>query len=241
VDAAQWYLQLDQFKLDQILEYRLASARREDQIEKSSLDFLDALADGTPAPGGGSAAAFSASAGAALVAMVARLTIGKKKYISAESQMQIVLKRVESLRSELFQAINLDAAAFESVMEAFRLPKGNDEETVQRKQAIQEATLKASSVPLEVAGKAVEVLELAEQVVAMGNLNAITDGATGAALAKAGLTGAGYNVRINVTSLEDKDAVRSLLNKLVHFETRAQEIEDRISAELKDRGGLSLE
>ncbi len=246
VDAAQWYMQLDQFEPDQILEYRLAAAQAETDISEASKDpsrineFLDALAAGSPTPGSGSAAAFSGAAGAALVAMVSRLTIGKAKYADVEAQMQSTLKQVEKLRADLSAAVQQDAAAFEAVMAAFRLPKDTDEQRAERSRAIQDATLNAAQVPLEVAGMAVDVIEQAVTVVTHGNVNAISDGATGAALARAALNGAGYNVRINALSLKDSDAAGLLIEKLDQLELRAAGLEGIIRTQLVDRGGLSL-
>jgi len=247
VDAAQWYTQLDQFEPQQILEYKLAAAQEEvyeDIGESGSPDFgslLDDLAAGTPTPGGGSAAAYSGAAGAALVAMVARLTIGKKKYVEVKAQMQDVLERAERLRADLTAAVQRDAAAFTAVMDAFRLPKDDEAQKTKRSLAIQTATLGAAQVPLEVAGMAVEVLSLSEQAVARGNLNAISDGASGAALARAALTGAGYNVRINVPGLDDEDSAQAFLAELGEFEKRAAELEAQIRSHMVERGGLTLE
>ena len=241
VEAAQWYLQLDQFEPEQILEKRLGSAQRQAQMLQSAVSFLDELAAGTPAPGGGSAAAYSGAAGAALVAMVARLTIGKKKYAAVEPEMQSILEQAESLRAGLTAAIQQDAAAFTEVMSAFKLPKDTPEQQARRAQIVEAATLEAARVPLEVAGKALEILELAYQVISKGNLNAISDGASGAALARAALSGAGYNVRINVTSLVDHAAGQALLEALRQLERRAGEIEDLIQTEMVNRGGISPE
>lgn len=241
VDAAIWHLQLDQFEPDQILEQRLYAAQQEQgAAQPTSTDFLDQLAAGTAAPGGGSASAYSGAAGAALVAMVARLTIGKKKYIPVEPQMQAILGQAELLRVELTGAIQRDAAAFEAVMAAFKLPKETSEQQEVRARAVEQATLQASRVPLEVAGKSVQVLELAAQVVSLGNLNAISDGATAAALARAALTGAGYNVRINIASLKDRTAAQPLLDELNGLERRASQIEDQVRLELQNRGGMPL-
>jgi glutamate formiminotransferase/formiminotetrahydrofolate cyclodeaminase len=244
VDAAQWYLQLDQFKRDQVLEQRLAATRGQASVQPvensaPSQGFLDALAAATPTPGGGSAAAFSAAAAAALVAMVARLTTGKKKYAAVETQMQIVLERADSLRASTTAASQRDAAAFEALMTAIRLPKEKPEEQADRERAVQSATLQAAQVPLEVAGQSVEVLELAAQVVAAGNLNAISDGATGAALAQAALRGAGYNVRINLSGMKDQLAAQDMLEKLHQLERRAEALEKQVQAELASRGGIS--
>ena len=238
-NAAQWYLQLDDFEPEQILEHRLAAAGTE-QTAQSETTFLDELAAGTPAPGGGSAAAYSGAAGAALVSMVARLTIGKKKYASVEAQMLTLLESAETLRKELTEAIQRDAAAFQGVMAAFKLPKDTPEEQVIRNQAVEAATLTAIQVPLEVAEKAVNVLTLAAQVVGDGNLNAISDGASGAALARAALTSAGYNVRINAASLQNLALGETALRRVRELEEQADGLEAQIRADLAKRGGFSF-
>jgi formiminotetrahydrofolate cyclodeaminase len=126
-------------------------------------------------------------------------------------------------------------------MAAIKLPRDTPELAVERQQALESATLQAAKVPLEVAEKAVEVLELAARVVSTGNLNAISDGASGAALAWAALTGAGYNVRINIASLQDALAGQALLADLRLLEGRAAEIEQEIRSQVEQRGGISLE
>ena len=202
--------------------------------------FLEALAAGTPTPGGGSAAAYSAAAGAALVAMVARLTLGKKKYAAVEDEMRAVEARAEALRASLSKAVQEDAAAFQAVMAAFKLPKQTVAEQQTRAQAIEAATLLAAHVPLEVARMALEVLELASQVVTLGNLNAISDGATGAALASAALTGAGYNVRINLGSLADPGSAAAMQQMLVEIEAAAAREQKSIREQLRSRAGLDI-
>lgn len=242
IDAAQWYLQLDQFEGEQILERRLASAQAElaAKLAQDDYRFLDDLAAGTPAPGGGSAAAYSGAAGAALVAMVARLTIGKKKYAEVENEMQAVLEQAESLRAELTQAIQQDAQAFEAVMAAFKRPKDTPEQQADRQNAIETATMQAAQVPLAVARKALQVLELAVYVVSRGNLNAISDGASAAAMARAALTSAGYNVRINIVSLKEPAQGQALLEALSSLEAQADELEKQIRMQMIARGGLTL-
>jgi glutamate formiminotransferase/formiminotetrahydrofolate cyclodeaminase len=245
MDAAQWYLQLNPFNTNQILEYQLAEAQKAPAAGQvfrtpAMFELLEALAAGTPAPGGGSAAAYSGAAGAALVSMVARLTVGKKKYAEVESQMQTILDRSEILRADLAVAIERDAMAFNRILEAFMLPKDTQEERTVRDNAVEEATLEAIQVPLEVATKAVEVMELAAQAVSQGNPNTISDGATGAALARASLSGAGYNVRINLMNLKDQTASHRFLDELKELENRADAIEAQIHATLIERGGLPL-
>ncbi len=245
VDAAQWYMQLDQFEPAQILETRLKEAQqvmreRTPTPTTTSNDFLDALASNTPAPGGGSASAYSGAAAAALVAMVARLTIGKKKYAQAEEPMKAVLIRVEELRRELTAAIEEDAEAFFAVLEGFMLPKDTTENVRKRAETIESATLKAARVPLRVGRKVVEVMEHAVKVVEIGNLNAISDGATGAALAYAALTGAGYNVRINIAALKDPSPGKAMIEEIEELEDKAAQLQAQVRAALRDRGGISL-
>jgi formiminotetrahydrofolate cyclodeaminase len=155
--------------------------------------------------------------------------------------MSAALEFAERLRMELTAAIEQDAAAFEQVMAAYRLPKDSPEAQAAREQAIETAMLTAARVPLQVAGKAVEVLALATQVVELGNLNAISDGATGGALARAALSGAGYNVRINAASLKDSQSAQEMLAQLLSLEQQAAVHEGRLRSSLVQRGGFSLE
>lgn len=247
-DAAVWYLQLDQFEPEQVLERQLYASllkSSENQAGGSenleSRAFLDALASGESTPGGGSASAYAGAAAAALVSMVARLTIGKKKYSAVEDRMHTILERSEDLRGRLGDAVQQDAQAFDQVMAAYRLPKDTPQEQQAREEAIELATLKASETPLQVAGMAVEVLELAGEVAADGNANAITDAGTAATLARAALTGAGMNVRINLQDLKNREKAQEYLDQLRSFERRADALERDIFSTLQDRGGLVLQ
>jgi glutamate formiminotransferase/formiminotetrahydrofolate cyclodeaminase len=241
IDAAVWYTQLDQFTPEQVLETRLmAGADPDAQSEAAAQDFLDQLAAAVPAPGGGSAAAYAGAMGAGLVSMVAGLTIGKKKYAAVEAQMQSVLAESERLRAELSASVAEDAAAFGAVMAAFKLPKETPEQVQARNLEIESATLNAARVPLAAATKALSVMELAAQVSVAGNLNAISDGASGAAMARAALTAAGTNVRINVNSLSDKSAGQPLLAELSQLEARATRLEAELRQTLETRAGFSF-
>jgi glutamate formiminotransferase/formiminotetrahydrofolate cyclodeaminase len=238
VDAAVWYTQLDQFEPQQVLERRLREALEAAPTQMGK-DFLEALSADTPTPGGGSASAYSGAMGAALVAMVARLTMGKKKYADVQDLMQNLLVKAEQLQAELLEDVSKDAAAFEAVMAAYRLPKESPEEQAKRQAAIEAATLAAAQAPLQVARKAVQVLSLAERAVALGNVNAISDGAVGAALARTALTGAGYNVRINLPGLKDRQAAAELLAELAELERQAADIEMQVQQHLRSRAQLA--
>jgi formiminotetrahydrofolate cyclodeaminase len=176
--------------------------------------------------------------GAALVSMVAGLTIGKKKYADAEAEMQAIRVVAENLRGELTQAVDDDAAAFEAVMGAFKLPKDTDEQKAARNAAIINATLNAAHIPLHVSENAVKVMELALKCAKHGNVNAISDSMSGFAMARAALTAAGYNVWININSLEDKSAGGKMLKQLTDLEKQADKLEKEIRAVMKERGGI---
>ncbi len=238
IESAIKYLQLDGFQPEQILERRLTEAFPH-SATTSNGTFLDALAAATPTPGGGSAAAQAGAMGAALVAMVARLTIGKKKYVEVEAQMNEILSQAERLRHELTEAVEEDSAAFTNVLAAFKLPRDSPEQQHQRSAAIEQASLQAARVPLEVAQKAVTVMALAERCALLGNLNAISDAASAASLAHAALISAGYNVQININGLSDKDARDNLLSQLQVLEARARNLEKDVLHWMVERGGIS--
>ncbi|MGW8250871.1 MAG: glutamate formimidoyltransferase [Anaerolineales bacterium] len=240
VNAAVWHMQLDQFEPGQILERRLQAAMRErGDSQGAAPDFLDELASESPTPGGGSAAAYSGAAAAALVAMVARVTIGKKKYVAVEKQMQAALEQAEELRLSLSRAVVEDAAAFQAVMAAFKEPKDTPEQEQRRTQIIQDAIRHAAEVPLQVARYLIEVMRLTEVVVEYGNLNAITDGGTGAELARAAFNGASMNIRINLDGLQDKHTSELMLVELQNLQAQADESIQRVRQMVSERGGLS--
>jgi glutamate formiminotransferase/formiminotetrahydrofolate cyclodeaminase len=239
VDAAVWYTQLDQFDKEQILESRLFSALAADSDSADGgLSFPDELAAPTPTPGGGSAGAFAGAMGAALVAMVAGLTIGKKKYAEVEAEMQAIRVVAENLREELTHAVEDDSVAFETVMGAFKLPKSTNEEKKARDAAIVQATLNAAHIPLHVCEDAVKVMELALKCARHGNLNAISDSASGFAMSRAAFTAAGYNVKINVASLEDKSLGEKMLEELADLEKEADKLEKELRKTMRERGGI---
>ncbi len=238
-DAAAWYLQLDGFDPQQVLENRLVvSEQPETPPAEDSAAFLDALAAGTAAPGGGSAAAYAGAMGAALCAMVARLTVNKKAYKDVEEQMWALAEQAESLRAALTAGVEEDAAAFGEVMAAFKLPKASEEEQAARAAAIETATLHAAEVPLESARRALAVIGLAVQAAELGNTNAISDAASGAALGRAALTAASLNVRINAVTLQDQAKAAELNAAVAELDAEATQLEARLQTALRTRGGL---
>ncbi len=243
IDAALWYAQLDGFENSQILEQRLFEAARDEngQASVEQPDFLDQLASAEPTPGGGSAAAYASAAGAALVAMVARTTIGKKKYAAVQDEMQSLIDHAETLRAALTTGVQKDSEAFDAVMAAFKLPKNTEEESSARHTAIQQATLAATQAPLESAQNALAVMKLALSAATHGNLNAISDAGAAFFLAKAGLTAAGLNVRINLPGLDHEKVREDFLTRISHYEKEGQVLETQMHTILTERGNFQFE
>jgi formiminotetrahydrofolate cyclodeaminase len=197
--------------------------------------FLDALASGDPTPGGGSAAALAGALGAALAAMVANLTIGRKRYVEVDTQMQAVLREAETLRGRLTALVAEDANAYEQVRAAYRLPKESADDLAARSAAIQAAMQGASMTPLETMRACIAVLRLAEQAATLGNVNAATDGAVGALLAQAGLRGAALNVRVNLGGIDDRDFAAASEQEVASLLAEAEAITGRILAAVEAR------
>jgi formiminotetrahydrofolate cyclodeaminase len=171
--------------------------------------FLERLGSSDPVPGGGSAAALAAAMGAALVAMVAELTIGRPAY--AEHDEVVRKLRFDALdrRAELLDLAQQDADAYDVVVRARHLPKENEAEKAARTSALQAAMLEAARIPLRAAVVASEVLDLAERIAPIGNKNAASDAGVAAQLAAAGVRGALLNVRINLPYLADDEPMRA--------------------------------
>ena len=165
--------------------------------------FLASLASATPTPGGGTGAAIAGAMGAALVRMLALLTVGREKYAAHEALMQAIADQAEDERLALMDLAAQDASAYDAVGAAFKLPKATDEEKAARREAIQAAMKGACDVPLRVMERCLEVIALAKTAVQHGNENAVSDGAAGAELARAAMRVASYNVKINLGSIKD--------------------------------------
>ncbi|MGA3244590.1 MAG: cyclodeaminase/cyclohydrolase family protein [Bacteroidota bacterium] len=178
--------------------------------ERTVTQFLDELASNSPAPGGGSVAALAGATGAALASMVCNLTIGKKKYADVQDEMTHVLQQTEQLRKELALLIDKDTEAFNTVMAAFGLPKGTDQEQTARSAAIQEATKSATLIPLQVMKMCDKAMMPALTVAKKGNKNSASDAGVAALMLRAGCAGAALNVRINLGSLNDADFVQQI-------------------------------
>jgi len=211
--AAEWFLQVENFDSSLILENRLTAVMGGKMavggLRAGVEPFIEQLAAPTATPGGGSAAAASGAMAAGLASMVASMSRGKKAYLQYESQLSEAIARLSQLREELKSAIDADAESYNVVIKAYKSakqsdgnPNANDDDA-----AINSALKQATSVPLGVAEKAVEVAEIATRLKGITNPNMKSDLTTAIALAKAALEGALANVEINLDSLKDEGFV----------------------------------
>jgi glutamate formiminotransferase/formiminotetrahydrofolate cyclodeaminase len=172
--------------------------------------FLDALASSKATPGGGAMAALAGAAGAALLAMVARLTMDRKGYEEVAERLRQVVVQADRERRELLALADRDAAAFEAVMQAHRLPRRSDEEKAARRAAVQVALTGAAEVPLEVARRCAGAMPWARELIDVGNANAISDALSAAQMLHAAVGSALANVSLNAASLRDAERAESL-------------------------------
>lgn len=182
--------------------------------EQQLQTFLDQLASKASTPGGGSAAAIMGAMGAALVSMVANLTVGKQKYQDVEEEMQGFLERSEHMRSRLTGMIQADIDVFDKVMAAYGMARETDAEKAARSGAIQAALKEATDVPLACAQLCADVIELCRPVAEKGNLNVISDAGVAVLAAHAALRSAALNVYINIGGIRDEEFVRDRRDKL---------------------------
>jgi formiminotetrahydrofolate cyclodeaminase len=192
--------------------------------ELSVREFAWEIAGSDPAPGGGSAAALAGALGAALCAMVARLTLGKAKYGDVRQEMEAVRDSADALCSRLLELMDKDSEAYNNVLSAFRLPGENK---AAREEAIQAAVKQAASVPFETLRAVAEVTGLVQTGIDKGNPNCLTDAGAAAQLLRAAAVGASYNVRINLQGIQDP-SFRSLIG------SETSEVLGRIEAAIAD-------
>lgn len=191
-------------------------------------EFIDKTRGNDPVPGGGSISALNGSISAALGEMVARLTIGRKKFADREADMQLILAELEPVCDRLLEAVDRDSEAYATVFAAFKLPKDTDEEKAARTATIQAATKGAAEVPMQVARLTVSIMPRLEALAHMGNPNAVTDAAVATMCARTATLGALLNVRINLSSITDSEYVDAMNLECADLEHQAVSIEERV-------------
>jgi len=198
---------------ERIIEYQLRGVAGDKLIRMTLRDFADETASESPAPGGGSIAAYAAVLGASLATMVANLSSHKKGWDARWKEFSDWAEKGQGYKDELLRLVDADTHAFNGIMAAFSLPKSNEEEKVLRHQAIQDATRVAIEVPFRVMGLAFASMDLIRAMAETGNPNSVSDAGVGALCARAGVLGAYMNVRINAAGYDDKVFVADILAK----------------------------
>jgi len=194
--------------------------------------FPDMVAAGTPTPGGGSVAAMCGVMAASLGQMVCNLTIGKPKYADREPRLKDIRDELERSGMLLRELMGEDAASFEAVLRAYRLPKETEQQKQERATQVQAATLFAINVPLDTAERSFEVLKHLRELADIGNQNALSDVAVGAQLAQTAIKGASYNVRVNLGSLTDKEAAGRIEEQIARLIDESRAIAEEVEAQL---------
>jgi formiminotetrahydrofolate cyclodeaminase len=199
--------------------------------------FLDDLASERPTPGGGGAAALCGAIGAALVSMVANLTIGKKNYEAVSEDLAAVNAKAEALRAELTRAIEEDVAAFNAVMGAYGLPRGTDEEKAKRAASIQAALKDATLAPLRAVKACFEVMRLSAAAAEKGNLNVLSDAGVAVLSANAGLRSAALNVFVNAKAIKDRDFAEKQIAEVNALLEQAAETTESVYQTVRAKSG----
>ncbi len=194
----------------------------------SVLEFIRDLGSSAPAPGGGSVAAMNGATAAALIEMVANLTIGSAKYEAVHEEMKSIQQKMCEVKEEFVYYINKDSEAFMELMASYKLPKETEEEKAFRKAEIERTTQQAALVPYEIGKLAYTLLPLAETVIVKGNTNAVTDGMIAVINVRAAVKSAFLNVKINLGTIQDAEFVKQLADSMEEIEAVLDAEEQRL-------------
>jgi glutamate formiminotransferase/formiminotetrahydrofolate cyclodeaminase len=223
---------------ERIIEYMLRDPADEKLVKMTLTDFADETASESPAPGGGSIAAYVGALGASLATMVANLSSHKKGWDERWAEFSGWAEKGQAYKEELIRLVDADTRAFNGIMAAFGLSKSTPGEKAIRHQAIQEATKAAIEVPFRVMEVAAASMELIRAMATAGNPNSVSDAGVGALCARAGVMGAFMNVRINAAGYEDKAFVKEIIAKGKALEDRTIEAEAEILKIVNEKIGV---
>ncbi|HXU28782.1 MAG TPA: glutamate formimidoyltransferase [Bacteroidia bacterium] len=223
---------------ERIIEYMLADKADSRLVSMTLKDFADETASESPAPGGGSIAAYVGSLGAALATMVANLSSHKKGWDDRWEEFSNWAEKGEHYKNELVKLVDADTAAFNKIMTAFGLPKGTDEEKNIRTKAIQDATKFAIEIPFKVMQTTYESMTVIKAMAEIGNPNSISDAGVGALCARSAVMGAFMNVRINAAGYDDKAFVSDVVAKGKDLENKTIALETEILKIVNEKIGV---
>lgn len=203
-------------------------------VNKPTFDFVDEVSRDTPAPGGGSVSALAGALGAALGAMVANLSIGKGEFDDRYEALCELAEQAQTLKDALVRGVDEDTQAFDSVIQGMRMPKDTPEERKARDAAIQEGYKAATLVPLKTVEQCRDALAICREMVTQAPRDMMSDVGTGALVARAGLVGAAYNVRINLQSIDDEEWGREIRTKLTGLVTEGDALAQDVETFMED-------
>jgi len=213
---------------EKIIEYMLQDKNDSRLVSMPLNDFADETVSESPAPGGGSIAAYVGSLGVSLATMVANLSSHKRGWDERWEEFSSWAEKGQQFKDELLRLVDADTKAFNGIMNAMSLPKGTDEEKAARKQAMNEATKVAIEVPFHVMKLSYDSMEVIKAMAEVGNPNSVSDAGVGALCARSAVMGAFMNVRINASGYDDKSFVDDVLKKGKEIETKAKDKEEEI-------------
>ena len=214
---------------EKVVEYLLEADQQKNRlVDLTVKEFAHETARESPAPGGGSVSAYMGAMGAALGTMVANLSSHKPGWDERWEEFARYAEQGMAIQEELLHLVDEDTEAFNRIMAAFGMPKGNEEEKHLRSAAIQEATLFAAQVPLQTMKVAMRVFPLCRAMVEKGNPNSVSDAGVGTLAARAAVLGAGMNVKINASSLKDKAKATELIAEADRLIAQANSLEEEI-------------
>ncbi|MCX5657366.1 MAG: cyclodeaminase/cyclohydrolase family protein [Candidatus Omnitrophica bacterium] len=203
-------------------------------INQSLKKYLDDLAARQATPGGGSAAALTGALAAGLLSMVSNYTLGNPKYKAVEEEVTGYLKESESLRLRFMELIDLDAASYDKVYQAQKLPKETPEEKNSRREKIREAVKEAAVVPIEICQLSYRALKFCEMMLEKTNVNLVSDLAVSGALLEGGFKAALINVEINISSLDDTNFIVEVRKMLEPMEKEVEVMSSSIQEKTKE-------
>lgn len=204
-------------------------------FDKTLNEFLDAAASKSPTPGGGSVSAVVAANAAAMVCMVANLTLGKKGYEKFQSDTEEILAEAKGIMDRLKILTEKDMAVYQAFRDAGQLPSVTDEEKSIKKETVDKALIQATLVPLEIGRECIQIMDLALKLAPFGNKNAISDVGVGIYLAEAALKAAMLSVDINLQSLQDDGFKIDITSEKAKLLEKTEELKIFALAEVKKR------
>ena len=193
-------------------------------LEQKTTEFLDVLSSSAPVPGGGGVGAFASALGM----MVTNLTIGKKKYIDVEAEMEDIRSRLEALQQELVGLTDRDAEAFEPLSRAYGLPKETEEQRIEKERVMEKALYEASVVPLQIMKTVFRVMEDLEVLGEKGSRLAVSDVGVAVLFARAALEGASLNIYINTRLMKNREQAEQLNQESDELIAEAGRLQEKI-------------